>query len=81
MVFSASGVTMMRQRPVPGPPRRTGRHGVLDAGRPDVMAEELAEGVVSHLSDEGGPAPRDARQAAVLAAEPPETSVAGPREA
>ena len=83
MVFSASGVTMMRQRPVPGPAplRPAGRDGVLDAGGPDVMAKDLAEGVVSHLSDEADRAPRDARQAAVLAADPPETSVAGPRAA
>ena len=82
MVFSASGVTMMRQQPVLGPSGAGRPIAVLDAGGPDVMGKELAEGVVPHLSDEAGPsAPRDARQAAVLAAEPPDTSVAGPREA
>ncbi len=42
------------QAPARGRTAPGGRGGELDAGRPDVAGEHLAERVIAHLADEGG---------------------------
>ena len=64
----------------PGIDGRVGRGRLEgDPGPPDVVDEDLAEQVAGHLADEARrDPPRAATPATVLAADPPETSMAGP---
>ena len=80
MVRSPSGVTRMSEREVPAIPAGflTGALSKATLSRLDVVGEDPAKFVVGDLADEADLPPNEATPTAVLAAEPPEISSAGP---
>ena len=77
MVFSASGVTMIMQRPVRA--RGRGRTSKPTPAAWMSWAKTSPSWSSRTLPTKAAEAPSEARPTAVLAAEPPDTSVAGPR--